>query len=325
MNRTVRSGLLSLACPLLTLLSACGGGDPAPMAAAPRVTLAAPSPSRLPSQGAARQAGDYNDVMQQVYVAYFGRPADPAGLLFFEQQLLNAGAPSDLASLALAYGGNDGVRAVVDSFGNSAESAALYPGDNDSFILAVYRNVLNRVADDAGKAYWANLINSGAITRGNAAISIMSGAQGSDLAIVNNKTRVAANFTAAIVTPLQAKGYDGLAANVVVRNMLGTVSFDTDVATFQSSVNATLAGLASSAGAAVYAQVAAIVQSRCVSCHSARFASGGYAFDTAASIHANASPMGGAVASGFMPLGNATNMTDAERATFASWIALGAP
>jgi len=45
---------------------------------------------------------DYQATVQALYVAYFGRPADPGGLANFENALLAANAPTDIPVLARA-------------------------------------------------------------------------------------------------------------------------------------------------------------------------------------------------------------------------------
>ena len=42
---------------------------------------------------AAAQASDYRDLVQKIYVAYFGRAADPGGLVYYENLFLSAGVP----------------------------------------------------------------------------------------------------------------------------------------------------------------------------------------------------------------------------------------
>ncbi len=82
-----------------------------------------------------------------------------------------------------------------------------------------------------------------------------------------------------------------------------------------------------------YTQVAPIVAERCAVCHSAHptfagytTAPGGLLLDTPEHIVANAARTKAmAVDSHAMPIGNLTNMTDAERATLGAWIAAGAP
>lgn len=186
---------------------------------------------------------NYRNVVQQIYIAYFGRPADAGGLAYFEAQFLNAHAPTTLRELIQAYNTNPTIKALVDSFSTSAESAALYPGDNDAFILAIYKNLYNRVADDGGKTYWSHLIDTGALTRSLAALSIMDGAQLTDTIVISNKTKVADLFTAALDNDISAKAYSGLDANIVVRTMLSTVTDITDPVAFGSRISTTILGL----------------------------------------------------------------------------------
>ena len=87
------------------------------------------------------------------------------------------------------------------------------------------------------------------------------------------------------------------------------------------------------AGQVTGAQAQAIVEERCVTCHSAtptseqfRTAPGGVIFDTREQIADRADAIRAqAVDSRAMPLGNATEMTDEERETLGAWIAAGAP
>ena len=73
-------------------------------------------------------------------------------------------------------------------------------------------------------------------------------------------------------------------------------------------------------------QVRAIIGMRCVECHSAKPSQAGFAsapagimFDTPAEIRAHGAQIKQVVASRYMPLGNLTKMTDAERAAIAAW------
>jgi uncharacterized membrane protein len=89
-------------------------------------------------------------------------------------------------------------------------------------------------------------------------------------------------------------------------------------------------GMVVAAGSVSFAQAEAIVQQRCVPCHSAhptRVAAAplGIELDTAAQIHAQAEAIKRvAVDSQLMPLGNATGMTQAERDELGAWIRAGA-
>lgn len=198
---------------------------------------------------------DYNSIAQKFYVAYFGRPADPSGLLNMTTQFNAAAAPfSSTQAFIDAYSTNTTVRTIVDSFGNSAESMALYTGTTADMVTAIYQNVLGRAPLTGGLNYWSNLIDSGAINRGQAALTIMAGAEANtsaqgliDAALVANRVTVAANFTTAMDTPLEANSYRGSAVAASVRSMLGTVNQDTSVFDFQATVDSTLVTIVGSA------------------------------------------------------------------------------
>jgi uncharacterized membrane protein len=84
--------------------------------------------------------------------------------------------------------------------------------------------------------------------------------------------------------------------------------------------------------AAAFPQVKAVIDQRCVSCHSSHptqpgfaAAPAGIALDSAAQVHQNAEKIyKQAVQLKAMPLANLTNMTDAERAQLAAWFEAGA-
>ncbi|MGQ7247365.1 urate hydroxylase PuuD [Halomonas sp. V046] len=74
------------------------------------------------------------------------------------------------------------------------------------------------------------------------------------------------------------------------------------------------------------AQVHAIMQTRCVQCHAAQPAHAGFSappagvvLETEAQVEQQQASIQQVVASGYMPLGNLTQMTDDERATIATW------
>ena len=202
---------------------------------------------------------EYNDLAQALYLSYFGRAADTGGLLNFQAQLAALEAPRSVNALSAAYGNNAGIRGLIDSFGLSDESKALYSGDTQSFVQAIYKNVLNRTPDQGGLDFWSGAINSGSLTRANASLSIMAGAQSNttpqglqDAALVANKINIASNFTFTLDTPGKALVYAGNDAAAQVRAMLASVNSETDAAAFQETVNATLAKLSGTAQGSVY-------------------------------------------------------------------------
>ena len=78
----MKSSNIYLAGALAAALSACGGGTD---------KAGSPAPAQLAQGGIVRQgaavANPYAAVVQQLYLAYFGRPADAAGLANFEAAL----------------------------------------------------------------------------------------------------------------------------------------------------------------------------------------------------------------------------------------------
>ncbi|TFW30242.1 DUF4214 domain-containing protein [Massilia arenosa] len=205
-------------------------------------------------------AADYTALVQELYISYFGRPADPRGLENFSKALDAIHAPTDIDALVTALaspaGQNTAVKTLINtSFSNSDEAKALYNNaDNLAFVGQIYKNVLNRVGDADGLIYWANKLDNHELSRENAAIAIMQGAlandtaQGlKDAALVNAKVAIATNFTTGIDTGEELLAYSGNAAAATARDMLGKVTSTTDATAFQATVDATLQGLVNSA------------------------------------------------------------------------------
>ncbi|HEX8614445.1 MAG TPA: DUF4214 domain-containing protein [Telluria sp.] len=186
----------------------------------------------------------YAALAQALYVGYFGRAADVGGLASFQAQLAAMGAPSSLNALGAMYGSDARVRTLIDSFGASSESQALYTGDNQAFVKAIYRNVLNRDADQAGLDFWSHAIDAGSLTRANASLSIMAGAKSNgspqglaDATLVDAKISVASNFTYALESTGVGATYAGAGAAGIARGLLGSVNPASDVNDVQTAIN----------------------------------------------------------------------------------------
>ena len=127
-------------------------------------------------------ASSYSSIVQELYISYFGRPADAAGLANFENALAAVNAPTNIGDLAAAYAGNPAIKSLIDAFGTSAESAALYgsvtsdTASIENFVTAVFQNVLGRAPQTAGLSFWTNAIATGSLSLGDAALAIASGA-----------------------------------------------------------------------------------------------------------------------------------------------------
>ncbi|MDQ1812911.1 DUF4214 domain-containing protein [Massilia sp. CCM 9210] len=186
----------------------------------------------------------YSMLAESLYLGYFGRAADPAGLRAFQSQLAALKAPDNASELSGKYGSDAGIRNLIDSFGTSAESKALYPGDTHVFVKAIFNNLLNRAPNQAGLDFWTSAIDSGQLTRANAALAILGGAQSNtsaqgltDRQTIANKVSVAWNFTAELDVPTEIGAYQGSDAAAAARTLLSMVSATTAIDAYQVHVN----------------------------------------------------------------------------------------
>lgn len=130
-------------------------------------------------------------LVQKLYIAYFGRPADPAGAT-------NAGALIDWSQSA---------EALLNDFGKSAEYTAQFSGlTSPQIVEQIYQNMFGRSAEAAGLNFWAAKIQSGEITLAKAVWTILSGvtAGSSDDTAVNSKVTWAEAFTAKLAADAAA-------------------------------------------------------------------------------------------------------------------------
>ena len=176
----------------------------------------------------------YTDTVQKVYIAYYGRAADPVGLGYWEDQL--AANNGQLAS-------------IMNSFGTSAEATTLFGNlTNTTKVNTLFNQMFGRDADFDGLMYYAGQLTAGTMTAASIAQNILDGASGTDATIITNKLAVAKAFTAEIDTASEVVAYAGSTAATSARTLLATVtdttvtaSFDvaTSVASIVTTANAT--------------------------------------------------------------------------------------
>lgn len=211
-------------------LAGCGGGTQ-PVSESDNKQLA----TMETSAGAAVKVTPdaYYRSVQQMYIAFYGRPGDPEGLDFYAQHLANANAPTNLRDLIENRSANATVNAVVNQFGESDESSKLYTGDTTAFLKAVYLNVLNREPDPDGLAFWKNAIDQRTVSRTTAALWILVSASApgnTDGLLVTAKTEAAIQFTRIIKNQLSLRSYADAAAGQVARRFLRDVHADQSAA-----------------------------------------------------------------------------------------------
>ena len=129
-------------------------------------------------------AATHFQTVQKIYIAFYQRPADPAGLKYWADRIDVAGGDAS---------------AVVAAFANSPEAVALY-GTIDattigSVVDKIYMALFNKAPDAAGKQFYVDGFNAGTFTPGTIALNVLNGAMGDDAVAVNNKAQVANSFT----------------------------------------------------------------------------------------------------------------------------------
>ena len=154
-------------------------------------------------------ATDYTNEVQKLYVAYFGRPADPEGLNFWINQLQTN--PNFYQTVSM-------------TFSTSNEFKTMYAGlDNRALVTEIYDNMFARAPDADGLNFWVNALNNGTISFDNAVTFIANGARNNDAIIINGKVSVATEFTKHIDTDAERAAYDGMAANQIAIDYISGV------------------------------------------------------------------------------------------------------
>lgn len=139
----------------------------------------------------------------ELYIAYFNRAPDAIGLYFWATEFANGLSIEDMAVF----------------FFNQAETRATYADaldesgttltDVDTFVTAVYSNVLGRAFDEAGRQFWTGVLQDGSVTPASFISEIIKGAKApadddatqafkdqktADVAYLSTKTDIGAYF-----------------------------------------------------------------------------------------------------------------------------------
>ncbi|MBB6135766.1 hypothetical protein HD842_003933 [Massilia aurea] len=169
--------------------------------------------------------------VQELYVAYFGRPADVAGLDYW-------------TNVVAAEGGK--LTAVSAAFAKEKEYTDLFAGKTNAQIIdMIYTNMFGHAADAAGRTYWVDLLTAGTVSVDMIVAEVAKGAQGSDDTAVNNKVVGATAFTAALDTSAEQAGYSGAAAAVLAKAFVAgiTTNATLDAAIAPTSLAATVSAV----------------------------------------------------------------------------------
>ena len=169
--------------------------------------------------------------IQQLYVAYFNRPADAAGLDFWAKQVAN-GATLDTISA---------------TFAATPEYKALFAGmSNDQVVNQIYQNLFNRAPDASGLKFWSDKLTDGALTVDNVVAAVAASAQqdpaaGPDTIAIQSKVAAAVAFTDYLNTDVDARiAYSSGAVNSVGVNYIHSVTNAATLAAAQTSLPTTI-------------------------------------------------------------------------------------
>jgi hypothetical protein len=147
----------------------------------------------------------YDSTVNSFYLAFYGRPADPAGLKFWTEQLAN---------------NNGELGAITQAFATSEEAQVRFGTDSvNDRIAEIYQQLFNRAPDADGLAYWTGVIERGNASMADVAVAILKGARDSDATLSQLRQQAADAFTAEVEAGgTQYSGYASIeAARVLVR------------------------------------------------------------------------------------------------------------
>ncbi|MEJ2795676.1 DUF4214 domain-containing protein [Iodobacter sp. LRB] len=152
--------------------------------------------------------------VQKLYIAYYQRPADYAGLQYWSDRV-----------------DKEGVSNVVNAFATSPESVSLYGSlALQAQIDAVYKAAFGRAAETVGLQYYINEINAGRLTIGKMALAILDGATGTDATTLASKLAVAGAYTDALSDNAGILKYVGESSATTARIFLAAVLPSTQAA-----------------------------------------------------------------------------------------------
>lgn len=144
--------------------------------------------------------------VEGVYLALFGRPADPGGLSYFNGV---TGSGTDLEP-------------VLGTLAATPEYQSRFAGyDNERTINEIYRSLFNRNAEPEGVSFFASELAAGRQTIETIAVNILDGATGVDKLTVDNKLVASAAYTTALEgSPGALANYSGSSGETQGRDYL---------------------------------------------------------------------------------------------------------
>lgn len=172
----------------------------------------------------------YYDLVQKLYVAYYRRPAEPNGMLFWAKDIVkyNNDETQILSSFLLA---DEALKVIFGTVTNANIAAVV-----DWIYQSAFGRQPREVED--GRSYWINEFTSGRQSAGKLLLSIINAARGGDIIALNNRCWVAHVITQYISSYVYtdptfetggnrgAPAYDGVQATARVRDYINLITSD---------------------------------------------------------------------------------------------------
>lgn len=165
--------------------------------------------------------------IEGIYLALFGRPADPGGLSYFNG-ITNSGR--DLSKI----GGLTGTAEYLTRFSDMTST---------QIVTSIYKMMFNREPDQGGLKFFVGEFDAGRLTIENIAINILDGAQGSDKTIVENKLTASSRFTRSLDLVEEQALYAGTKAAEAGRQYLGGITAEASTIPDQAKTDAAIKAL----------------------------------------------------------------------------------
>lgn len=186
--------------------------------------------------------------IEQAYIAFFGRPAEPAGADYWLLHSNDLKLGDLYREFAQSKEYRDQYAAYLEVVGGKYVIKA---GSEEAIVNVAYQHLFGHDADAAGKAYWANDIKQGWITFDNLLLQLEGGAKDTvggnqDLTTITQKTLAAEAFTAEVRLVGDGNGYTGDASNLEAHQWL-------------SGIHTAAEEVAATQNAALYAEVSKVV------------------------------------------------------------------
>jgi len=184
----MQSGL-SASGAIFDILRGATGGDIATVAA--NLSMA---PGTVPAEltmGSSGMLLSQQELIAKLYIGYFGRAGEPAGLATAYNNILRNN--QTMADFAMSL--STQTEAMNRYASLNTPTAGLDPA---SFVNRVYQTLFNRDAEPEGLAYWVGRLRGGEVP-GQFILDVILGAQGGDVTMLNLKKDAAAAYADAVL------------------------------------------------------------------------------------------------------------------------------